>query len=369
MSRNLGSIQPQRLKKLLRSLVDIYSPSGKEEEILHFLHGYLRRRGLSVLRQPVDDNRHNLLVMPREEDIRLAVIGHLDTVTAYDLDHYSSSEKGDMIRGLGTADMKGGCAAMVEAYLSYSLTGVSSPPVALCLLVGEEEEGDGAERLVEDFQIPWAIIGEPTDLMPCLSHYGYIEVQICAYGKRMHASLADMKENPIQTMLRLILRISHYMEKKRPQLVYNIRDLFSSQTGFSVPDECEAWLDIHMPPSTPIGEIASELEEIVALDKRDHTHANAVLRTPTIDAGYELPEKGAIIEALQSVYAQRSLPWNPRAFRSHSDANRLWAAGVKTILLGPGSLAAAHTPNESVAFQQVCEAAQLYLDLFKTIAP
>jgi hypothetical protein len=50
--------------------------------------------------------------MPPEIDIQLAFIGHLDTVAAYDLDHYGYQENGDQVTGLGTADMKSGCAAM-----------------------------------------------------------------------------------------------------------------------------------------------------------------------------------------------------------------------------------------------------------------
>ena len=29
-------VQPERLKKLLKDLVDIYSPSGKEEEVIEY---------------------------------------------------------------------------------------------------------------------------------------------------------------------------------------------------------------------------------------------------------------------------------------------------------------------------------------------
>ncbi|PIU32475.1 MAG: peptidase M20, partial [Syntrophobacteraceae bacterium CG07_land_8_20_14_0_80_61_8] len=44
------------------------------------------------------------------------------------------------------------------------------------MVVGEEEEGDGARRLVRDHHFPWAVIGEPTDLKIGLSHFGYLEV-------------------------------------------------------------------------------------------------------------------------------------------------------------------------------------------------
>ncbi|MFH1490366.1 MAG: hypothetical protein ABII06_15780 [Pseudomonadota bacterium] len=83
MGESHDPIQPQRLRKLLRRLLDIYSPSGKEEDALHYLQGYLKRQGLPVSRQTVDENRYNLMVIPTERDVQAALIGHVDTVAAH----------------------------------------------------------------------------------------------------------------------------------------------------------------------------------------------------------------------------------------------------------------------------------------------
>ncbi len=360
------TIQPRRLKKLLRRMIEIYSPSGKEEDILDFLRGYLRRQGLAPVAQPVDQNRFNLIVPPPSGDIRLALIGHIDTVTAYDLETFGYAENGDTIRGLGASDMKGGCAAMIEAFLGLYAAGRSDAPVALCLVVGEEETGDGARQLVRGYQFPWALVGEPTNLTSCFSSFGYLEVQIAAEGRRKHASLAARRENPIETLLQVMLRISHYMEQEQPEVVYNIRDLFSTRSGFAVPEGCEAWLDIHLPPGVPIGKIITELEE-VSLQQETGTPVATRFRTATIDAGYELPEKGWLADALRATFDGYGLPYRSMPFQSHSDANGLWAAGVKPVVLGPGELEQAHTEDESISFSQVCRAAELYLGLMRRI--
>ena len=73
-----------------------------------------------------------------------------------------------------------------------------------------------------------AMVGEPTDLAPCLSQHGYLKIQACTRGQRRHASLASAGENPIETMPHLISRISHHLASQRPEIVYNIRDLFAS---------------------------------------------------------------------------------------------------------------------------------------------
>jgi acetylornithine deacetylase len=70
-----------------------------------------------------------------------------------------------------------------------------------------------------------------------------------------------------------------------------------------------------------------------------------------------------LVEGLKSLYDERGILWDPQAFRSHSDANRLWAAGIKSILLGPGQIEKAHAPEESISFSQVLQAAELYAGL------
>lgn len=360
MSRSPSPIRPERLRKLLKRLLDIYSPSGKEEQIVDFMARYLKRQGLPVVRQEVDDHRENLVVPFTGDQAALAFVGHLDTVTAYDLEDFGHEEKGDEIKGLGAADMKGACAAMVEAFTCLWEGGWESCPVTLALVVGEEEEGDGAEALVKQFRFPWAIIGEPTDLRPCLKHYGYLEIQLNTRGRRLHASLARRGRNAVEEMLRILLRLSRYLEKGGGELVYNIRDVFSSGGGFVVPDGCEAWVDVHLPPTAPVGDITVEIEELIATERQANPAMDAVVHFTTVHAGYMLPEKGEVVEALKAVLHDRALGWNPLAFPSHSDANQLWSAGIKPIVLGCGQLEKAHSPEESISFAQVLAAAEIY---------
>jgi acetylornithine deacetylase len=360
-------IRSQRLLRLLERMIDIYSPSGKEEELLAYLFQFLRKHHLPVQRQMLEDGRYNLIVVPRDIEIEVALIGHVDTVAAFDLEEIGYSSAGGVISGLGAADMKGGCAALIEAFLCLWEAGLENLPVALILVVGEEENGDGAARLLEDYHFPWSIIAEPTRLMPCLADYGYIEMQLATRGKRRHASLAKKRFNPVEGMLKTLLALTHHMDTKRPEAVYNIRDLCTSQSGFAVPEWCNAWLDLHLPPHTPTGTVCAEIEEVIEATLADKDLPLTEVSFHTIQDGYDLPGKGAVIETLQKVYIRLGLPWQPTAFPSHSDANLLWAHGVKTLLLGPGSLAKAHVPDESVKEEEVLAAAEIFYLLLSTM--
>jgi acetylornithine deacetylase len=362
------NISTKRLKNLLKELVDIYSPSGKEEEIVEFTEKYLEKHDLPVRRQEVDENRFNLIVFPRGKDeVELCFVGHLDTVTAHDLDDFGPSEENGTIYGLGTADMKAGCAAMIEAFINLAGSKKAWPSVGLALVVGEEEDSAGAKALTQEYGFPWAVIGEPTSLVPCLGHYGYLEVMLRTEGKRAHSSMPELGHNAIEAMLKLLLHITEYASTAPHGLVYNIRELSGFPGGFVVPDACEAWLDLHLPPNTKIDVLKSELEQLVSSVGERVDGLNARLKFEETYAGYNISEERPLVNKLKETYQKMSLPWQPQDFRSHSDGSALWAAGVDPIVLGPGRLEDAHTPEESVSFEQVVQATQLYLTLARSL--
>jgi len=345
-------INDARLGSLLRDMVDIYSPSWKEEELTDFLYSYLSRAGIHPVRQSVDETRANLLILPEKGAADVFFIGHIDTVPAFDYERFKSDQQDDRISGLGAADMKGGCAAMIEAFCTFAENDGPRFPAALALVVGEEEGGDGILAFLKDFSPSWAIVGEPTNLVPCLGHFGYLELLLKTSGRRVHASLAGPEENAVRTMLELLLKLTQHLNEARGDVVYNIRDVSSSQAGFAVPDLCEASVDLHVPPHFHIGELAVELEEI----------AEGASSLSTIHSGYLLPDKGMVPDILKDSFTRGNLPWNPGLFRSDSDANLLWQEGVKPVILGPGELEKAHTQEECISFSQVVAASRIYLD-------
>ena len=364
-----AQVNPERLRGLLGQMVNIYSPSGKEEEVISFVAEHLKTQGVPVHLLPVDEQRSNLVAVPEGvEQIELCLVGHVDTVAAYDLDDYGFEMVEDEVRGLGTVDMKSGCAAMVEAFTVLNNSGGRTPPVALALVVDEEEDNAGARALVDEYHFPWAIVGEPTDLAPCLGHYGYLEVFLRTRGKRAHSALPEVGQNAIEAMLRLLLQVTDFAASEGSRLVYNIRELSGLPSGFVVPDLCEAWLDFHLPPDMRMDTLKADLENIVTPDAAGSSSLDLYLRFEDTYAGYEISPDRAFVKRLRGVYEAMSREWSPQQFRSHSDGNVLWAAGIDPIVLGPGRLELAHSQDEAVSFADVVAAAELYLNIARSVA-
>lgn len=357
-------VNRERLYSLFKDMVDIYSPSGKEKQITEYISSYLCEKGLPVTLREVSDGRRNVEVLCGGAAPEIAFIGHIDTVPAFDIEHYEfSSDKEGQISGLGTADMKSGCAAMIEAFVSLNEAGNLPSNAALFLVVGEEENGDGAAAILDAMQFPWAIVAEPTELVPCFSHYGYIEMLAIAYGRRRHASQAGRDQNAIFHLLRMLLRLGGFLESDYPEAVMNIRSVHSSEAGFAVPGSCEAWVDMHIKPSEDANAFKVQLKQLADSCLSSGAVTDYEVDFPTIASGYRISEDGWLSDIIKNAFAEQGLPWCSGTFKSHSDANLLREIGCNPVILGPGSLACAHTREESVDFEQVVSAARMYSEI------
>lgn len=366
LDRVWTALDPQRLRRTLLEMVDIYSPSGKEEDIQLYLEERLTAADIPVRRQEVEAERYNLVATMGAGEPPLYLIGHVDTVAAWDIEEYAAVEEWGVVRGLGTADMKGGCAAMVEAWLGLAtLPEEERPSLGLLLVVGEEENGDGSRRFLEETRPEWVVIGEPTSLRPAFSHFGYMEISLVTQGRRIHSSLPELGHNAIESMLRVLLLLanSSLFAEGPAQLVYSIREMSSSRAGFVVPDRCETLIDLHLPPNVDAGEVRRQLEAVFDQARLSIRELDLEANFDFEAGGYQLDMDNRLLDVLDDIYPRLNLPLECVPFRSHSDGNLFHQAGSRPLILGPGSLETAHTVEEQTSLAEVEAAARIYAAL------
>jgi acetylornithine deacetylase len=316
----------------------------------------------------VEGDRYNLHVTMGRAEPQIYLVGHVDTVPAWDLEAFGPRQDGDTIHGLGSADMKGGCAAMVEAWLALAeaLPPSDRPPVGLLLVVGEEENGDGSAAFLGACRPPpWAVIGEPTGLVACFAHYGYLEAGFATTGIRCHSSLPERGHNAIESMLRVLMHLweNPLFEREQSEIVYSIREMSSSRAGFVVPDRCETWIDLHLQPGKDPAVLQETIRRIAETAGPFIPGLDLQLDFDFASSGYNLGTDNHIAQSLTAIYQSLGLPLRLDAFRSHSDGNLFFAAGSQPIILGPGALEVAHTSAEQVSFSEVSAAARIYAAL------
>jgi acetylornithine deacetylase len=126
-----------------------------------------------------------------------------------------------------------------------------------------------------------------------------------------------------------------------------------------VPDRCEFEIDRRMLPGESAGEVLKDCEEWLGtrLEGVDFSLEDPFLDDPPL----ETPVDATITRSLQN--AQRSVLGKASpCVGAHygTDGSKLAAAGIETVICGPGNIAQAHTKDEFVDVEQVTLAVRLY---------
>lgn len=369
-------VDPSRLRALLVEAVDHYSPSYAEEPAIRVFRDAFRGASIPYRLQRVRSRhrigpRANIVVAIGPQPPSLLLVAHLDTVNLWYEGTHRAEVKGNRLEGLGAADTKGGCAAMVEAVRALVDSG-RRPKRGVCLglVVGEEEYGDGAARLVDEIRAPLTIVAEPTQLRPCTAHNGYLEAHLVSNGVRAHAAFPEKGRNAIEAMLHWVLRISETLHESDPEhepVVVSPREIRGGDAGFVVAENCEAYLDIHLPPGVSASRIEGVIERTRGEILRGPAEYGLRYERCLWSAGFVEDTDSPEIRALAEAFGRAGVAWAPTVFRSHSDAPQFHDRGSITVVCGPGDLASAHSRYEWVSLHEVERAARLYASILETV--
>lgn len=370
-------INNERLRQLLMDAVSHYSPSYAEEPATRVFARALEDAGIPYQRQPVAGGadtgglpRANLVVRLGPRPTELLWLGHVDTVRAEDEEHAHARVEAGVVHGLGTADMKGGCAAAVEALRALHASGVQlSRGLCVALVVGEEEYGDGTETLLQSVQPSLAVVGEPSGLRPCLKHYGYVEYELEARGARAHAALPEVGSSAVHAMMDWLIEILEARrELPRPEhAAFNPREIQGGSEMFAVAAHCRAALDVHLAPGLGPDLVRQVVEAARESCADEHQGCTLSYSEEFASLGYTLKENDPRLAPLRAGFESLTLPFEPHVFRSQSDATMLHERGCVPLVCGPGQLEVAHTPHEHVALDEVERAARLYAAMFLAV--
>ncbi len=204
----------QDIVDLTQALCDIESVSGNETVLADAVEEALRR--LPHLRVERDGDT----VMARTElgrGERVVLAGHLDTVPVNA--NFPTHRDGDRLVGLGSCDMKGGCA--VGLRLAASVPEPSRDTTFFFYECEEvEAERNGLFRLSrtrpEWLTADFAVLMEPTGAAVEGGCQGTMRVDVIARGVRAHSARSWMGKNAIHEAGAILARLNAY-EPRRPR--------------------------------------------------------------------------------------------------------------------------------------------------------
>jgi acetylornithine deacetylase len=362
-----------------RTLVQMNTVSARSNlELIHYVRDELRALGVaSRLTYNADRSKANLFATLGEgKPAGVIVSAHTDTVPwdgqAWSVEPLSATVKDGRLWGRGAADMKGfiGVAlAQAQRFLQ------SDAPFAVHFAFSYDEEVGcfGVRELIADLReagiAPLAcIIGEPTGMVPAIAHKGVRRWRCCVRGKEAHSSLTPQSVNAIEMAARVIgtLRdMAERFEREEPRYA-----------GFDVPFSTVSVGQFH-------GGIADNVvprDAEFRYEFRDLPTANAIAMQREVEAAAAAlqpamqrvaPDPGFRFEPIcdvPSFLAEADAPLTRMAQRLSGEARTTLvafgteagifkAAGIPTVVCGPGEIAQAHQPDEYVTLEQLarCE--------------
>lgn len=308
----------------------------------------------------------------------IVLSGHTDVVPVdgqpWTVPPFELTERDGKVYGRGTADMKGYIAcvlALVPSLVSTSLR----LPVHIALSYDEEVGCLGVRSLLAELeQRPvkpmLCIIGEPTELKPVLGHKGKLAIRCDIHGHACHSAYAPLGVNAIEYAAELIGELGRIGTRLKAPEHHDARfdPPFSTvQTGVIgggkalniVPADCRFDFEIRALPSHDPSDVAQELKtyaEQQVLPRMKTVSEHSEIRFSELSA-YPGLATDAHSEAAELIAAFcGSREFGTVAFGT--EGGLFDAAGIPTVVCGPGSMDQGHKPDEFVSLEQLdgCDA-------------
>jgi acetylornithine deacetylase/succinyl-diaminopimelate desuccinylase-like protein len=357
---------------------DVPAAIAGERRYAEHVAAQLRRLGLDAAVIGAGD-RASVVAEARPAGDRsapLLVASHLDTVPVdgMEIDPFDPRIEGDRLYGRGACDTKGGMAALVAALETVLARGTLRRPLVLVGEADEEFGSAGVHDVLEHLgatRPAWAIATEPTGLRVVTHHKGIAELRLAARGVAGHSSAPEAGRNAVYAIARAALALEALAGRlaSRPHPILGPATLSVGLVGGGhafniVPDR--AWLvaDRRLLPGEDDTSVRQEIEAALAEAGAaadvalEHVHA----KKPALATDENAPAVRACRAALAA--AGRDAP--PEAVAFATDAGVFAARAIPAVVMGPGSIAQAHTAREWVSLDEVAAMEDFFVRLLET---
>ena len=333
--------------------------------VIQLLESWLSSQGFQceIMPLPHHPGKFNLIATLGNGNGGLVLAGHTDTVPydegRWQSDPFSLEERDQKLYGLGSCDMKGFFAIVLDTVQKMQLSNLNQPLIILAT-ADEESSMSGARALVEQgtLKARYALIGEPTSLTPIYAHKGIMMERIQVTGQTGHSSNPSLGNNALDAMHEVMSELMAF----RKQLKKHYRDAsfvidyptmnFGCLHGGDNPNRicgrCELEFDLRALPGMSNQALMAEIAQLLPrIEEKTGTKIQLNSLFPDIPSFYT-PIESDIIKACEMLTQRQA---STVAFAT--EGSFLNQMGMETLILGPGSIDQAHQPNEFMALDQI----------------
>jgi len=300
--------------------------------------------------------KYNLIATLGQGDGGLLLAGHTDTVP-YDekgwaTDPFKVVEKDNRLYGLGTIDMKGFFAFVIEALKAMDLSKLNKP-LRILATADEETTMAGAQAIAQEKLIKpdYAIIGEPTGMVPVVMHKGHMSEGIKITGHSGHSSDPDKGINAIEIMHLVIGELKkvqqtfkdkyHNEHFEVPYPTLNFGAINGGDSANRICGCCDLHIDMRPIPGISTNELFITVKESLKEIEKRYPNCVEVRHLHDPIPSYQCPQHSDLISQAE-IYTGNAA----ESVNYCTEAPFIEQLGCDTIVLGPGHIAQAHQPNE-----------------------
>lgn len=343
------------LLALSAALVDVPSESHHEARLCDLLERRLAARAPSLDCMRVANNLIVRTDLGRER--RVVLGGHLDTVPANG--NEQARIEGDVLHGLGSADMKGSLAVLLALAEQLHAAPTSGPgaaqhDVTLAFYEGEEvaDEFNGLRKVFEErarlLDADFAVLLEPTDGWVEAGCQGFLIVRAEFDGERAHTARPWMGVNAIHRASSVLSRVAAHesdvvvvdgLEFRESLQAVRIEGGVMGKHNV-VPDACALVLNRRFAPAYTAEEAFEQVSALV--DGADRVEV--LQAQPAAAPNLADPLVDEFVRGL-------GLPVRPKL--GWTDVARFASRGVPAVNFGAGDPTIAHTAGEHVTRESV----------------
>ena len=373
----LPSLQQRFAALLAAPSVSCTQPAldQSNRQVVELLANWLGELGFICELQEVQPGKFNLLATRGQGPGGLVLAGHSDTVpfdeALWRSNPLGLSERDGRWYGLGSCDMKGFFALVIEAVQGL-LEHDFRQPLLILATCDEESSMSGARALAAAGRPLGraAVIGEPTGLRPIRLHKGVMMERIEIRGQSGHSSDPSLGHSALEAMH---ASIGELMALRRqwqqafnnpqfgvPQPTLNFGCIHGGDNPNRICGQCSLEFDLRPLP----GMDPQQLRTVI----RSKLQPLAELHRVQIEYGPLFPgvppfEQAADCELVR--LAERLTGHAAEAVAFGTEAPYLQQLGCETLVLGPGDIACAHQPDEYLEMARIEPTVRLLRELIQ----
>lgn len=308
----------------------------------------------------------------------LALAGHVDTVPVdgqtWLSDPFELRRAHGRLYARGAADMKGFVAACLAAAPTLQASGLLRP-LHLFITCDEETTCDGARRLIEDLsesglKPALCVVGEPSLMKPILAHKGRLWLEVNVRGRPGHSSEPAGGVNAIHAAAEAISWVA--AEARRfarqgpfeagfdpPHTTVHVGTVEGGTVLNIIPERARFTMEWRTIPRDDFFRELDRMKAHVAKAIEPGMKAADPATGVTFGEPATIPGLSLSPDHELALIVKQITGANEAGKVSYGTEGGLYeAAGIPTIICGPGSIEQAHKPDEFVAVEQLalCDA-------------